>query len=134
LPTGKNPRLIAVTGYGQPDDIRRSTDAGIDIHLVKPVEPDDLFRIIHGSVNGNNGRPPMPSAERRTGRGFRQKLADFGLATATLPGRLFRWWAYGRRIEAKTAATKRHVSHVEAHCRSLRGPCADGRFTSLSGA
>jgi len=31
-------RLIAVTGYGQSNDIQRSRDAGFDRHLVKPVE------------------------------------------------------------------------------------------------
>src|SRR5437667_272580 len=46
-------------------------------------------------------------------------LLDFGLATATLPGRLFRWWAYGRRIEAVTGATRWHIDHVAAFCRSV---------------
>ena len=32
-------RLVAVTGYGQPGDRRRSQAAGFDEHLVKPVEP-----------------------------------------------------------------------------------------------
>jgi two-component system CheB/CheR fusion protein len=31
--------LIAVTGYGQPADRRRSREAGIDHHLTKPVDP-----------------------------------------------------------------------------------------------
>ena len=33
-------RIIAMTGYGQPDDRRRSKEAGIDYHLVKPVKID----------------------------------------------------------------------------------------------
>jgi CheY-like chemotaxis protein len=32
------PKLIAVTGYGQPADRARSLAAGFDRHLVKPVE------------------------------------------------------------------------------------------------
>ena len=36
-PIGKTAALIAVTGYGQADDRRRSKDAGFDAHLVKPV-------------------------------------------------------------------------------------------------
>ena len=32
-------RLVAMTGYGQPDDRRRSREAGIHHHFVKPVEP-----------------------------------------------------------------------------------------------
>ncbi|MBY0527419.1 MAG: response regulator [Gemmataceae bacterium] len=39
---GRRPLLIAVTGYGQDDDRRRSREAGIDLHLVKPVEFDTL--------------------------------------------------------------------------------------------
>ncbi len=37
--------LVALTGYGQPEDHGRSRDAGFDAHLVKPVGPADLARI-----------------------------------------------------------------------------------------
>ncbi|MEO8752776.1 MAG: PAS domain S-box protein [Casimicrobiaceae bacterium] len=39
-------RLIAVTGYGQDDDRRAAREAGIDDHLVKPVDFDELLRVI----------------------------------------------------------------------------------------
>jgi two-component system CheB/CheR fusion protein len=35
----KKPFIIAVTGYGQEEDRRRSAQSGIDLHLLKPVEP-----------------------------------------------------------------------------------------------
>ena len=35
-------RLIAITGYGQPDDRARAKEAGFDAHLVKPVDLDEL--------------------------------------------------------------------------------------------
>jgi signal transduction histidine kinase len=35
-------RLIALSGYGQPDDRKRTADVGFDEHLVKPVEHDVL--------------------------------------------------------------------------------------------
>jgi two-component system CheB/CheR fusion protein len=35
-------RLIALSGYGHPDDRRRTADVGFDEHLVKPVEHDVL--------------------------------------------------------------------------------------------
>jgi CheY-like chemotaxis protein len=35
-------RLIALSGYGQPDDRRRTAELGFDEHLVKPVEHDVL--------------------------------------------------------------------------------------------
>jgi CheY-like chemotaxis protein len=34
--------LVAVTGYGQSEDRRKSAQAGFDVHLVKPVNPNDL--------------------------------------------------------------------------------------------
>jgi signal transduction histidine kinase len=39
-------RLIAVTGYGQPEDERRALEAGFDAHLTKPVEPERLEELI----------------------------------------------------------------------------------------
>jgi PAS domain S-box-containing protein len=38
--------LIAVSGWGQENDKRRSADVGIDYHLVKPVNPADLDRMM----------------------------------------------------------------------------------------
>ncbi len=39
-------RLVAVTGYGQPEDRARAMEAGFDAHLVKPVELDELRAVI----------------------------------------------------------------------------------------
>ncbi len=38
--------LVAVTGWGQEEDRRRSFAAGFDRHLVKPVEPKDLTDLL----------------------------------------------------------------------------------------
>jgi CheY-like chemotaxis protein len=38
--------LIAVTGYGQPDDRQRSAEAGFDAHLTKPVDPSGLEALL----------------------------------------------------------------------------------------
>jgi two-component system CheB/CheR fusion protein len=38
--------LVAVTGYGQEADRRRSLNAGIDYHLTKPVDPATLQRLL----------------------------------------------------------------------------------------
>lgn len=40
------PLLIAVTGYGQDEFRRRSREMGIQLHLVKPVDPEELLRIL----------------------------------------------------------------------------------------
>jgi hypothetical protein len=37
------PRLVALTGYGQPGDRARSRQAGFDLHLVKPVDLQELI-------------------------------------------------------------------------------------------
>jgi PAS domain S-box-containing protein len=43
---GKNVVLIAVTGWGQEEDRRRSHEAGFDHHMVKPVEPQALLKLL----------------------------------------------------------------------------------------
>ena len=43
---GKGLLLIALTGYGRPEDRRKSFEAGFDAHLVKPVDPDELTALI----------------------------------------------------------------------------------------
>ncbi len=42
----EQPLLVAVTGYGQASDRRRSLEAGFDHHLVKPVDPSRLQAIL----------------------------------------------------------------------------------------
>ena len=44
--SGGKPFLVALTGYGRTDDRRRALDAGFDAHLVKPVDPDELERLL----------------------------------------------------------------------------------------
>lgn len=38
--------LVALTGFGQPEDVRRALEAGFDAHVVKPVDPDALTKIL----------------------------------------------------------------------------------------
>jgi PAS domain S-box-containing protein len=45
-PEGRDIFLIALTGYGQPEDRRRAEDAGFDDHVVKPVDPDWLVSLL----------------------------------------------------------------------------------------
>ena len=42
----RRPLLIALTGYGQPEDRRRATEAGFDSLLVKPVDPTALSDLL----------------------------------------------------------------------------------------
>jgi signal transduction histidine kinase/CheY-like chemotaxis protein len=48
-PEGRRIMLIALTGYGFPEDRERSQAAGFDLHLIKPVAPRDLRHAIDQS-------------------------------------------------------------------------------------
>jgi len=45
-PGGTSLYLVALTGYGQPQDRRRALEAGFNAYLVKPVSLDDLTRVL----------------------------------------------------------------------------------------
>ena len=45
IPNG-DMRLIAVTGYGQPSDKELAMRAGFDSHLLKPIAPEVLERLL----------------------------------------------------------------------------------------
>lgn len=45
-PTPKRPLFVAVTGHDGPEYRERSQEAGIDLHLTKPVTPDKLLAIL----------------------------------------------------------------------------------------
>jgi PAS domain S-box-containing protein len=46
LQRDKRLTLVALTGWGMGEDLRRSDEAGFDAHMVKPVEPDALMRLL----------------------------------------------------------------------------------------
>lgn len=48
-PKGERIVLVALTGWGQPSDRRRTSEAGFDHHLVKPTEPGAIERICNGA-------------------------------------------------------------------------------------
>jgi CheY-like chemotaxis protein len=43
---GRRVTLVAVTGWGQAADRRRSSEAGFDHHLTKPVDPGTLTQLL----------------------------------------------------------------------------------------
>lgn len=47
-PWGRDMRVVALTGWGQEEDRRKSRDAGFDAHLVKPVDFDALLKLLAG--------------------------------------------------------------------------------------
>jgi len=60
-PWGQSVMLCAQTGWGQEDDKRRARNAGFDRHLVKPVDPEELARIL-AEVCHPAARPARPGA------------------------------------------------------------------------
>ncbi len=48
-PWGRDVILVALTGWGQDEDRRRSKEAGFDFHVVKPVELSALEALLAGS-------------------------------------------------------------------------------------
>jgi CheY-like chemotaxis protein len=46
FPWGREVVLVALTGWGQEEDRKRTADAGFDHHLTKPVAPDDIEALI----------------------------------------------------------------------------------------
>jgi CheY-like chemotaxis protein len=51
-PWGRSMTLVALTGWGQESDRRRSGEAGFDSHMVKPLDLDKLMELL--------GRLPVP--------------------------------------------------------------------------
>ena len=45
------PRLVALTGYGADEDKRRTSDAGFDEHVLKPVTPETVSEIVVRTKN-----------------------------------------------------------------------------------
>jgi CheY-like chemotaxis protein len=45
-PAQKRPLLVAITGHDREADRRRSDEAGIDLHLAKPADPEQLRQLL----------------------------------------------------------------------------------------
>jgi CheY-like chemotaxis protein len=60
-------RLVAITGYGQASDRARTHAAGFDAHLVKPIAPDEVTRVIANLVTRAARARPRPR-DPRTGQ------------------------------------------------------------------
>jgi CheY-like chemotaxis protein len=56
----RQPYLIALTGYGTPEDRQRALDAGFDAHVVKPVDFEALTAVLQRvtSPGGPSGAAP----------------------------------------------------------------------------
>ncbi|WP_119155376.1 hybrid sensor histidine kinase/response regulator [Caldimonas tepidiphila] len=61
---GRSARLVAQTGWGQQEDMRRSREAGFDAHLTKPVDIDALMRLLaQAPAPGPLATQALPASE-----------------------------------------------------------------------
>jgi len=56
------PLLIAVTGYGLEGDRQRTLEAGFDHHLVKPVDPLELTKLLKDYAATRVGKRPSSAS------------------------------------------------------------------------
>ena len=52
-PWGREPTLVALTGWGQDNDRKRSSEAGFDAHWVKPLELNRLWNLLESLPGAN---------------------------------------------------------------------------------
>lgn len=55
LPSPARVQLVALTGWGQEEDRRKSQEAGFDLHLTKPIEGETLHEVLR--LTARNGHP-----------------------------------------------------------------------------
>src|SRR5260221_2411092 len=61
-PAGRNVTLVALTGWGQAEDRKRTTEAGFDHHIVKPADLETIQRICNREGDAVRSRPGKLSA------------------------------------------------------------------------
>jgi len=59
LPGMADAFIAAISGYSQPTDLARSTEAGCQMHLVKPVDLDLVRRLLAERDHGGGALPPL---------------------------------------------------------------------------
>jgi CheY-like chemotaxis protein len=60
------PLVIAVTGLSEPEERRRSYEVGIDLHLVKPVQPEEVKTFLerYQAVRAQQSPRPLDTPSR----------------------------------------------------------------------
>jgi len=62
-------RLITMSGYGSETDQRRCLEAGFELHLTKPVDPEELERVLAAGPPGTPATPDHRDDRRGPSRG-----------------------------------------------------------------
>ena len=50
---GFDRKIVAITGYGTSVDKEQTKDAGFDYHMVKPIDPPELERLLNTEVSNS---------------------------------------------------------------------------------
>ncbi|MCA1797542.1 MAG: response regulator [Geobacteraceae bacterium] len=53
--------IIALTAHAMSDEPQRCREAGMDAHVAKPFEPEQLLEVLLSHLHSNTGEPPPPA-------------------------------------------------------------------------
>jgi PAS domain S-box-containing protein len=59
---GLTPPLLAISGYGEDEDRQRTQEAGFDLHLTKPINPNHLLDVLMDLLRRKGGKSPLKQA------------------------------------------------------------------------
>ncbi len=62
-PWGRRALLIALTGWGQKEDIARATAAGFDLHMTKPADPEHIEQLLEEFLTARPGQSATATGE-----------------------------------------------------------------------
>jgi signal transduction histidine kinase/FixJ family two-component response regulator len=71
--------LVALTGYGTPDALERSRRAGFDHHLIKPVNPETLYKLLNAEVDARASETAPLKVAAPAGRLYNERLTWCGV-------------------------------------------------------
>jgi two-component system, sensor histidine kinase len=71
--------LVALTGYGTPDALERSRLAGFDHHLIKPVNPDALYKLLSAETDARAVVTAPLKVAAPVGRLYNERLSWCGV-------------------------------------------------------
>jgi signal transduction histidine kinase/FixJ family two-component response regulator len=71
--------LVALTGYGTPDALERSRRAGFDHHLIKPVNPEALYKLLNAEADAHAVATATLKVAAPVGRLYNERLTWCGV-------------------------------------------------------
>jgi CheY-like chemotaxis protein/anti-sigma regulatory factor (Ser/Thr protein kinase) len=62
---GKEVLLVALTGWGQKEDIEKSLNAGFDFHMTKPADPERIERLLENFLRSRSAARNAPETQHQ---------------------------------------------------------------------